>query len=211
MIKAASTTALVLAGGSYLATKSPSVEYYENFVGTGLISSAQNKVLVTYASKYGSTGGVAKEIANTLNNNGFLVDVRLITKSMDLSAYSSIIIGSPVYVGKWMEEAYDFVQSNRKILSNMNVAYFLTSMTLGASKDEVAKQEIEEILNSIEKEIPEVKTLHKGFFGGAIDYSKMSLAMKTMLKIMPEDVKEGDFRDWGVINSWAEEIGKRIV
>ena len=52
-------------------------------------------VLVTYATKYGSTEEVAKAIAPALWERGTQVDIRSARKVIDLSIYSLVVLGAP--------------------------------------------------------------------------------------------------------------------
>jgi menaquinone-dependent protoporphyrinogen oxidase len=49
-----------------------------------------NKILVTYASRAGSTAGVAEAIGKTLAENGALVDVIPMNEIKDLSPYQAV-------------------------------------------------------------------------------------------------------------------------
>lgn len=56
--------------------------------------------LIVYTSKYGSTEKCAKQLAEQLTDSFELVD-----SVPDLSLFDSIIIGSPIYMGKSLKEA----------------------------------------------------------------------------------------------------------
>ncbi|MBK7316822.1 flavodoxin domain-containing protein [Candidatus Villigracilis affinis] len=68
-----------------------------------------NKILVTYASRFGSTEGVAKSIGKTLAENGAKVDVLPMRDVKDLSPYDAVVAGSAVNGGAWLPEAMQFV------------------------------------------------------------------------------------------------------
>ena len=90
----------------------------------------KRRVLVAYASKYGSTGGVADAIGKELCSKDVAADVVLIKNANNIGSYQGVIIGSAIYMGKWMSEAVDFVKKNKDILRKVPVAYFLVCMTL---------------------------------------------------------------------------------
>jgi len=58
----------------------------------------QIKVLVAYASKYGSTQEVAEKIAATLRENDLLVDLKPIREVKPLEEYTAIVLGAPLYI-----------------------------------------------------------------------------------------------------------------
>ena len=69
-----------------------------------------DKILVTYASRSGSTAGVAEAIASTLSEQGIPVDVYPMNEVQDISAYGAVIAGSAIQVDKWLPEARQFVE-----------------------------------------------------------------------------------------------------
>ena len=76
----------------------------------------KKKVLITYASKYGSTGGVADAIGKELCSKDLAADVVLIKNAGNVGSYQGVVIGSAIYMGKWMSEAVDFVEKNQDFL-----------------------------------------------------------------------------------------------
>jgi menaquinone-dependent protoporphyrinogen oxidase len=161
----------------------------------------EKKVLVTYASKYGSTGGVADAIGKELCSKDVATDVVLIKNASDVGSYQGVVIGSPIYMGKWMSEAVDFVKKNREILHQVPVAYFLVCMTL-AQPDKNQAQALS-YMDPILKAVPEIKPVGIGTFAGALHYNNLSWLNKKVLK--SKGAPEGDFRDWNAIRTWARE------
>jgi menaquinone-dependent protoporphyrinogen oxidase len=162
---------------------------------------AAKKVLVAYASHCGTTAGVAQAIGEVLCDSGANVDVRLVKNAGDLSSYQAIVVGSATRSASWWPGAISFVEANRQSLSRVPVAYFLTCLALYKNTEEarkVAKSYMEPVLQAA----PEVKPIDMGFFAGALDYSKLSFAYRTIMKI--KGAPEGDHRDWNAIRAWAK-------
>jgi len=165
------------------------------------------KVLVTYASEYGSTQGVAEAIGSNLCKDGFAVDVVYIEHLKDIDNYENIIIGSPIQYDTWMQEAKVFVEKNQEVLAQKSVAYFFTCLTL-SKKSEKARQQAQGYANALlalnSKVVPE----SIGQFAGVLDYSKFSFAFRLlaygMFSIL--GVKEGDYRDWNAIKKWSNSL-----
>lgn len=175
------------------------VEFPES--SCGLEKKTNKKVLVAYASKYGSSGGVADAIGKELCSKGVAADVVLIKNAGNISSYQGVVIGSAIYMGKWMPEAADFVKKNRDVLRQVPVAYFLVCMTL-ARPTEKNRAEVLSYTDPVLKAVPEIKPVGIGTFAGALDYNNLSWLNKKILK--SKGSPEGDFRDWTAIHTWAE-------
>jgi len=126
----------------------------------------------------------------------------LIRNDSDVSSYQGVVIGSAIYMGKWMSEAVDFVKENKDILSKVPVAYFLVGMTLARLTEENRAKALS-YMDQILKAVPEIKPVGIGTFAGAMDYNNLSWINKKILK--SKGTPEGDFRDWNGIRAWARE------
>ncbi len=180
------------------------VDFYEGKCGDE--KNMGKRVLVVYASKYGSTGGVADAIGKELCSKDVASDVVLIKNADNIRSYQGAIIGSAIYMGKWMSEAIDFVKENRDVLCNVPVAYFLVGMTLARHPEKRA--EVLSYVDPILKAVPEIKPVGIGTFAGAMDYNNLSWINKKILR--SKGTPEGDFRDWNAIRSWAMDIKRTL-
>ena len=186
---------VVLCGGGGLAAGlPPAIDYVE---ATG--DSGSKKVLVTYASKAGSTGEVAGVISEVLKSKGLSVDTRLINHGGDLSAYQGVIVGGCVRMGKWLPDAVDFVKKNQSVLKNLPVSYFLTCATMREDTPENRAK----VSAALDEASAIVTPLQTGLFGGKMDFNKLSFLDRTIAKMVGS--VEGDFRDWNAIKNWAAE------
>jgi len=164
-------------------------------------SMVNKRILVAYASKYGSTGGIAETIGKELCREGATVDILQVKNAIDVNSYQGVIIGSAVYMGKWLPDATDFVKTNCEMLQRVPVAYFMACMTLHNPTEE-NRRTVLAYLNPVLKAIPDVKPVKIGTFAGALDYNNLSWLNKKILK--SKGTPEGDFRDWKAIHAWAK-------
>jgi len=81
-------------------------------------------VLVTYASKHGSTREIAERIAAHLEQHGVTVDLRPTNQVNGLDGFDAVVIGSAVYIGRWMKEATELVERLRPALAGSRVWLF---------------------------------------------------------------------------------------
>lgn len=170
------------------------------------------KVLVAYASHYGTTGGVAEAIGRTLCDEGFDVDVRQAKHVEDVSPYRAVVLGSAVQRASWLSDAIEFAEKNQEALSKVPVAYFLTCVSLYYDTAE-ARKLAQSYMEPVLKAAPQVRPVDSGFFAGVLDYSKMNLVIRMVMKskMKEKGVPEGDFRDWTAITSWAKGLARIIV
>ena len=180
-------------------TQASKVEFPESKCGGK--GKMDKKILVAYASKYGSTGGVADAIGRELCNRGAAVDVCMLKNIGDLNPYRGVVVGSAIYRGKWLPEAADFVERNRGVLRQVPVAYFLVCMTMREPTEE-NRRKVLVYLDPVLKAVPQVQPVKVGTFAGALDYSNLSLPIKAIMNL--KGATEGDFRDWTAIRAWAE-------
>ncbi len=200
VLSAGLITAMTLGGASGARTShAADIKFPEGKCGGG--KNMEKRILVAYASKYGSTGGVADAIGKELCGKDGAADVVLIKNANNIGSYQGVIIGSAVYMGKWMSEAVDFVKENRDTLRKVPVAYFLVGMTLARHPEK--RTEVLSYMDPILKAVPEIKPVGIGTFAGAMDYNNLSWINKKILK--SKGTPEGDFRDWNDIRAWARE------
>ena len=162
----------------------------------------EKKVLVAYASKYGSTGGVAEAIGRELCSQEVAADMASIDNARDIGSYQGVVVGSAIYRGRWMSEAVDFVKKNKDTLRQVPVAYFLVCMTL-SRPTEKNRIQVLSYMEPVLAAVPEIKPVALGTFAGALDYSNLSWPDKKILKY--KGTPEGDFRDFEAIHAWARE------
>jgi menaquinone-dependent protoporphyrinogen oxidase len=196
-------------GAGVLAVREPHIEFSQ--LSCGQEVSGRGKVLVTYVSQFGSTGGVAAAIAQTLCGSGMAADVKQVTQVDNLSDYSAVIVGAPVHSSAWMPEAVEFVKANQDSLSKLPVAYFLTCMTLAVTDRPAELQKIDNVLEMVQRDIPTVTPVGKGKFTGALEYNKMSFIYRMVYQMVTPDNTTGDFRNWAAIHAWTESIGSKLM
>ena len=81
-------------------------------------------VLIAYATKHGSTEEVAEAMAQALRERGVRADVRPARKVTELGSHGLVVLGAPLYSGKWHRDAHRFLKNNREALSHLPVAVF---------------------------------------------------------------------------------------
>ena len=164
-----------------------------------------DKILVTYASRLGSTAGVAAAIGKTLAENGAQVEVLPMHQVTDLAPYRAVVAGSAIRAGEWLPEALQFVQTHRAALAQKPFAAFLVCMTLAMPN----AQYREHVATWLEPVRALVKPASEGLFAGALDTRKIASLgdrLKFRISVMMGVWSEGDHRDWDAIRAWAVDL-----
>lgn len=159
-------------------------------------------VLVAYATRHGSTQGIAERIAKKLRKLGKEAEARPVDEVSDPDSYEAIVIGSAVYYGSWLKEATEWVHRNQVVLVKLPVWLFSVGPLGTEVKD--AEQQPKELAEFQQAIGPRDQRL----FFGALDHHKLSFAERMMVKAVR--APEGDFRDWQAIEAWAANIARDL-
>lgn len=159
------------------------------------------RVLVGYATKTGSTGGVAERIGEVLVARGFEVDVKPMTQTNSLDGYDKVILGSAVNGGVWLPEAVGFVEAQATALQKVPVAAFCVHiMNAGDDAKQTAKR-----LAYLDKVRSVVRLVDEGFFLGKGPDEDANFVLSWAFKAFG-GAGEGDCRDWEAISKWAQNV-----
>ena len=168
-------------------------------------------ILVAYASRHGSTRGIAERIAERLRANGLAADVHPAAEVRDAGRYDAFVVGGAAYMFHWLKDATTFVKRNRALLAE-RPTWLFSSGPVGT--DTVDKQGRDVLETTVPKEFPELRdAIHprgeKVFFG-AVDPAARPVGLaERVVSLMPagkDALPKGDFRDWPAIDAWADQI-----
>jgi len=159
------------------------------------------RVLVAYATRYGSTQEVAEAVASTLRERGLAVDIQPMRDVRSLEQYGAVVLGAPLYMFHWHKDALQFLARHREALTARPVAIF----ALGPFHDE--EKEYQEVRRQLDKELAKFPWLRPeaiAIFGGKFDPQKLTFPHNLVpaLKNMPAS----DIRDWTAIRAWASDL-----
>jgi menaquinone-dependent protoporphyrinogen oxidase len=158
------------------------------------------KILVAYGTRCGSTGEVAQVIAEEFTRRGYAVDVRLVSEVAGLEGYSAVVIGTAVRYGQCLPETLKFAEQNQAALNKLPVAVF-TMHLMNQGDDEVSRKARQAYLEPLRKLFtPKAEAL----FMGVGDPSKLSFVERMIGKAVKSPI--GDFRDWAKIRAWAQTL-----
>lgn len=163
------------------------------------------KILVGYATRYGSTKEVAETIGHTVSEAGFEVDVSQVRDIKSLMDYQAIILGAPLFMFHWHKDILQFLSKHQRILLNLQVAIF----ALGPTHDPYDEQEWRDSWSQLNKELEKyswLKPVEIEMFGGKYDPTKLKFPFKMMTGKTPGT----DIRDFDTIREWAGKLTKKL-
>lgn len=160
------------------------------------------RVLVTYATRYGSTQGIAERIAAVLTGEGLTVHLAPVNGARDLEGYDAFVIGSAVFAFHWMKPAVKYVHEHRKLLASRPVWLFSVG-PLGPKQAQPLKP------RDYDDNTAAAQARDHRIFYGAMDISKLRGPDRLFSRMFKS--VQGDFRDWETIEAWAKKIAHELV
>jgi menaquinone-dependent protoporphyrinogen oxidase len=161
------------------------------------------RVLVTAASRHGATHEIADAIAAGLERRGVDAEAHHAEGLTSLDGYDAFVIGSAVYVGRWLDTARDLVEAHVPALAGLPVWLF-SSGPLGppdALKPEGDPVDAAALIAAVGAEDHRV-------FAGRLDRRLLSFGEKAV--VLAVRAPEGDFRDWEEIDGFAADIAGHL-
>ncbi len=159
------------------------------------------KVLVTAASKHGSTLEIASSIERVLKDAGIETVLEIPEKVTTLAGYDAVILGSAVYAGHWLEPAKDFVSSNLSALLARPVWLFSSGPIGDSSKPIQDPGDVARIRDATGAREHRV-------FSGRLDRHDLGFAERAIMSVIR--APDGDFRSWTEIEGWALTIARTL-
>lgn len=82
-------------------------------------------VIMVYATRHGSTQQVAGAVAEALREHGARVTLRPARAVREpVAGYGLVVLGAPLYSGRWHRDAHRFLKRHRRELAGVPVAVF---------------------------------------------------------------------------------------
>jgi menaquinone-dependent protoporphyrinogen oxidase len=161
-----------------------------------------NRVLVGYASKMGSTREIAEKIGDRLSDAGFDVLVRSCADAPPVEGFSAVVIGSAIYVRRWLKEATRYLAREASDLTGRPTYLFQSGPCSEKPSDSVVG-----IPRGVRRLAAAIGASEPVTFGGRLDRAK---ATGPISRWVASGTMAGDYRDWAAISAWADSIAAAI-
>lgn len=184
------------------------------------------KVLVVYGSRHGGTHGIAERIGEVLRTDGLDADVRAADQAPDIGDADAVVVGSGVYMGKWLDEPIRFLERNEATLARRPLWLFSSGPLAGSTAQKAADDPVTDALGPEEgpgsggrKRIAQISAAthprdHRVFLGAFDPNDPPRTMSERLIRMMPASkgiLPAGDFRDWRAIEAWAHEIASTLA
>jgi menaquinone-dependent protoporphyrinogen oxidase len=167
------------------------------------------KVLIAYASRHGSTEGIARRLEAALRAQGVAADAIEADVVRDPEGYDGYVVGSAVYAGQWLGPAKAFVRHYRGLLGRHPLWLFSSGPLSSdpAERDRARPGAIDRLAEELSARGHEV-------FAGAWDRAAPPVGvMERVMHALPparDALPDGDFRDWDQVDRFAAVIAGEL-
>ena len=162
-------------------------------------------VLVTWATRSGSTAEVAESIVATLRAGGLEVECRPVRLVQTLEGYGAVVLGIPLYMTRLHRDGRRFLAAHRQELAERPVALFV----LGPIHDKeeefaTARRQLARQLAGFSWFAP----VSQEVFGGRWDPARLNFPWN--LLPATKNIPASDALNWTAIHAWAEGLRDRL-
>jgi menaquinone-dependent protoporphyrinogen oxidase len=164
-------------------------------------------VLVAYASRHGSTRGVAERIGAALAGQGFAVDVLPVEQAVDLQRYEAVVLGSPVYNQRWLPEAEAWLRAGRSVLAGRPV--WLFSVGSFGDRRRIFGALVRREPSNVGELRDAVRSRGYRVFAGVVERHQWPLPARIFFHAFGG--RFGDSRDWQAIDAWGQGIAEALA
>ena len=164
------------------------------------------KVLVTAASRHGSTAEIAEAIGDELKSRGFEVTVAPPEDVGALSEFEAVVLGSAVYMGHWLAPATGLAHRIGAELSGKPVWLFSSGPVGNRSSKFAQQMDVDPVELQAVQEATGARE-HKRF-SGKLDRHNLRGFQRVGLSLFRGF--QGDFRDWKAVREWAASIADQL-
>ena len=162
------------------------------------------RVLVTAASRHESTREIAEAIAAGLVDRGIESVALGVDQVTTLDGFDAVVLGSAVYMGRWLAEARRFAQIHASALCSLPVWLF-SSGPVGPADHPIPP--------GTPADVPVITRLTRAIghrtFPGRLDMKRLHFTERAMARTI--HAPGGDSRDWNAIGEFAGEIADALL
>jgi menaquinone-dependent protoporphyrinogen oxidase len=156
------------------------------------------RVLVAVATRHGATFELAGEIATALALRGLDVVTERV-EDADLRGADAVVLGSAIYMGRWLEPARRFAEAHASELRELPTWLF-SSGPLGdpPKPDDLDLHDLPQLVGAREHRV----------FSGKLERDALGVGERLVTRVV--HAPYGDFREWEQVRAWADAIAAAL-
>ncbi|MBN4059320.1 hypothetical protein JYT32_00195 [Dehalococcoides mccartyi] len=164
------------------------------------------RVLVAYATRFGSTHEIASAIAHELNTAGLTAHAAETSSGLSVEDYDAFVIGSPLYGGTWPSNAGVFAAVMAERMNGKPTALFSvgTLMLKNPERGQVEHTEFIAGLAEVALGTTGLNVVASALFSGYFDRANLPWLLRLIDRFAP--TPQGDHRNWPEIQAWAKSL-----
>jgi menaquinone-dependent protoporphyrinogen oxidase len=167
-------------------------------------------VFVAYTTRSGSTAEVAQAIGVSMHKSGLTVDVTSMSQVASVPRMTAVILGAPLYMGRFPKEFHRFLARYRSALEILKPWCFVLGPTRANPSDfEASRHQAVSQLSRYNWFCP--ADVH--VFGGRWSPKTLPFPFSLAARLPGnplEKIPAADVRDWVEIDQWATGIARQI-
>jgi menaquinone-dependent protoporphyrinogen oxidase len=163
--------------------------------------STSPRVLVVTDSRHGATHEIGGIISTVLVDAGLWVDHREAREVETLVGYDAVILGSAVYVGRWMPDLRTLIEQNAQSLALVPVWLFES----GPLGDPPAPAGRSDDLAAFERQL----SASGRVFPGRLNKASLGRGERILTRLV--HAPDGDFRPIDEIKAWATAVSELVL
>lgn len=164
------------------------------------------RLLVTAASRHGSTAEMAERIGAVLraqlaDGPGARVDVVPAGVVVDLDGYDAFVLGSAVYMGRWLDSALRVSRRYGRDRRDRPMWLFSSGPVGDPPKPDQQPVDVGSVVRV-------TRAREHRLFAGVLDRHRLGFGERAVVAALRAPY--GDFRDWAAIEGWARDIAAEL-
>ncbi len=161
------------------------------------------RVLLTVASRHGATQEIAEVLAGELATEGLRVEIAEPASVTSVAGYDAVVLGSGVYMGRWLPAARDLAARCAEELRERPVWLFSSGPVGDPPKPAVGEPA------DVPELIAETAALGHQLFAGRLERRRLRGGERAVVGMTR--AAEGDFRDWDAVRAWGAAIRAELL
>lgn len=177
------------------------------------------KFLILFATTNGQTEKIASAIEDKLRRMGHLIDTlncKELLPNLRLEEYDGIIVGAPVYAGRFSRTLRKWVKTNTEALSAVPSAFFSVSLGILQKEPEIQKAERDIVQTFFDTTgwQPNRSIL----FAGSLPYSQYNWFLRYYMRRVARKAggdtdisRDYEYTNWGEVERFTVEFAHEAV